>query len=138
VNLDDTIVAIATRPGAAGSAWFGLAGPEARAIAAPMLRLSRELEPGRAVRGDLVEPGGAGDDVRETGADIRTSARIDEVVVTFFAKPHSYTTDDVVEISAHARRWCCGTSSNSLLRGVRVLPSRVNSPCAPFLTDAWT
>ncbi len=27
--------------------------------------------------------------------------RIDEVVVTFFAKPHSYTTDDIVEISAH-------------------------------------
>jgi len=32
----------------------------------------------------------------------QTSAeRIDEVVVTYFAKPHSYTTDDIVEISAH-------------------------------------
>jgi tRNA modification GTPase len=30
-----------------------------------------------------------------------TPARIDEVVVTYFAKPHSYTTDDVIEISAH-------------------------------------
>jgi tRNA modification GTPase len=27
--------------------------------------------------------------------------RIDEVVVTYFGKPHSYTTDDVIEISAH-------------------------------------
>jgi tRNA modification GTPase len=27
--------------------------------------------------------------------------RIDEGVVTYFAKPHSYTTDDIVEISAH-------------------------------------
>jgi tRNA modification GTPase len=27
--------------------------------------------------------------------------RIDEVVVTFFARPRSYTTDDIVEISAH-------------------------------------
>jgi tRNA modification GTPase len=26
---------------------------------------------------------------------------IDEVVVTYFAKPHSYTTDDIIEISAH-------------------------------------
>jgi tRNA modification GTPase len=26
---------------------------------------------------------------------------IDEVVVTYFGKPHSYTTDDVIEISAH-------------------------------------
>jgi tRNA modification GTPase len=30
-----------------------------------------------------------------------TSRRIDEVVVTYFAKPHSYTTDDIIEISAH-------------------------------------
>jgi tRNA modification GTPase len=29
------------------------------------------------------------------------ATRIDEVVVTYFAKPHSYTTDDIVEISAH-------------------------------------
>ena len=64
-----------------------LAGPEARAITAPMLRLQRKLEPGRAVFGELIEPS--------------TGERIDEVVVTFFAKPHSYTTDDVVEISAH-------------------------------------
>jgi tRNA modification GTPase len=27
--------------------------------------------------------------------------RIDEVVVTYFAKPHSYTTDEIIEISAH-------------------------------------
>jgi tRNA modification GTPase len=27
--------------------------------------------------------------------------RIDEVVATYFAKPHSYTTDDIVEISCH-------------------------------------
>jgi len=27
--------------------------------------------------------------------------RVDEVVVTYFAKPHSYTTDDIIEISAH-------------------------------------
>ncbi len=28
-------------------------------------------------------------------------SRIDEVVVTYFAKPHSYTTDDIIEIAAH-------------------------------------
>ena len=33
--------------------------------------------------------------------DPATGDRIDEVVVTYFAKPHSYTTDDVVEISCH-------------------------------------
>ncbi|MGA9812612.1 MAG: tRNA uridine-5-carboxymethylaminomethyl(34) synthesis GTPase MnmE, partial [Terriglobales bacterium] len=31
----------------------------------------------------------------------RQNQRIDEVVVTYFAAPHSYTTDDIIEISAH-------------------------------------
>jgi len=87
VELDDTIVAIATPPGRGGIGVVRLAGPEARAMASPMLRLKQEFGPGHAILGELIEPS--------------TGVRIDEVVVTFFAKPHSYTTDDVVEISAH-------------------------------------
>ncbi len=34
-------------------------------------------------------------------AEQSSAERIDEVVVNYFAKPHSYTTDDIVEISAH-------------------------------------
>jgi len=90
VNLDDTIVAIATPPGRGAIGVVRLAGSDARAIAAPMLRLKHEFEPGRAVFGELI-------DAREKGA----STRIDEAVVTYFQKPHSYTTDDIVEISAH-------------------------------------
>jgi tRNA modification GTPase len=123
MNLDDTIVAIATPPGRGGIGVIRLAGPEARNIAAPMLRLTRELQPNRAIRCDLIEPCGARAPARETAnpftthagtdafvrpaerssapADTKTQARIDEVVVTYFAKPHSYTTDDIVEISAH-------------------------------------
>src|SRR5713101_1794535 len=106
MNLDDTIVAIATPPGRGGIGVVRLAGPEARAIAAPMLRLNRELEPNRALRCDLIEPCGADTLVRETVGTYDPSSgapdsRIDEVVVTYFAKPHSYTTDDIVEISAH-------------------------------------
>src|ERR1700680_4734943 len=111
MNLDDTIVAIATPPGRGGIGVVRLAGPEARAIAQPMLSLSRELEPNRAIRCDLIEssPTHVGTDafVRPTerssvAADTPTTqARIDQVVVTYFAKPHSYTTDDIVEISAH-------------------------------------
>jgi tRNA modification GTPase len=107
VNLDDTIVAIATPPGRGGIGVVRLAGPEARNITAPMLRLTRELEPNRAIRCDLIEPCGANTSVRETAdisatqGAIKTPTRIDEVVVTYFAKPHSYTTDDIVEISAH-------------------------------------
>src|ERR1700694_3668008 len=111
MNLDDTIVAIATPPGRGGIGVVRLAGPEARAIAQPMLSLSRELEPNRAIRCDLIEssPTHAGTDAfvrpterRPVAADTPTTqARIDQVVVTYFAKPHSYTTDDIVEISAH-------------------------------------
>src|SRR5437763_1780470 len=86
MNLDDTIVAIATPPGRGGIGVVRLAGPETRNIAGPMLRLKHELEPGRAVFGELIDP---------------AASRIDEVVVTYFAKPHSYTTDDILEISAH-------------------------------------
>jgi tRNA modification GTPase len=127
MNLDDTIVAIATPPGRGGIGVVRLAGPEARAIAQSMLRLSRDLEPNRAQRCDLIDPCGADTLVREslgitmnhagagspvegtldlaastrTGVSALHNQRIDEVVVTYFAKPHSYTTDDIVEISAH-------------------------------------
>jgi tRNA modification GTPase len=87
MQLDDTIVAIATPPGRGGIGVVRLSGSEARGIANPMLRVAHGLEAGRAHFGELINPG--------------TGERIDEVVVTFFAKPYSYTTDDVVEISCH-------------------------------------
>jgi tRNA modification GTPase len=87
VHLDDTIVAIATPPGRGGIGVVRLSGIDARSIASPMLRLSHALEAGRAHFGELIDPA--------------NGERIDEVVATFFAKPHSYTTDDVVEISCH-------------------------------------
>ncbi len=117
MNLDDTIVAIATPPGRGGIGVVRIAGAQARTLAAPMLRLRHDLEPGRAVFGELVEPCGRGrlarngvtSDAECTGNISRASRprphndepRIDEVVVTYFAAPHSYTTDDIIEISAH-------------------------------------
>ena len=118
MNLEDTIVAIATPPGRGGIGVVRLAGSEAKQIALSMLRLSRHLEPGHAVFGDLIEPttslAGAHSPAQpgrptETvsavpqagGVVARDSARIDEVVVAYFARPHSYTTDDIIEISAH-------------------------------------
>jgi tRNA modification GTPase len=65
-----------------------------------MLRLKHELAAGRAIFGELVEPCGGAEPcpvpTQQSSAD-----HIDEVVVTYFAKPHSYTTDDIIEISAH-------------------------------------
>jgi len=97
-----------------------LAGAEARSIAAPMLRLKHELEPGRAVFGELVDPEDSRGALQKVKTPILNAAkdatfrmghprdsgaaqtdRIDEVVVTYFTRPHSYTTDDIIEISAH-------------------------------------
>src|SRR5579864_9450513 len=84
-----------------------------------MLRLRHQLEPGRAVFGELIEPCGACPELAEASdspvrpdsgcgagaspvqAERNSANRIDEIVVTYFAKPHSYTTDDIIEISAH-------------------------------------
>ena len=89
MHLDDTIVAIATPPGRGGIGVVRLSGSEATAIAKPMLRLAHttDFEANRAHFGELIDPA--------------INNRIDEVVVTYFVKPHSYTTDDIVEISAH-------------------------------------
>lgn len=87
--LDDTIVAIATPPGRGGIGVVRLSGPQSRLIAAPMLRLPRDLSSGDTYP------------VTIFGELLGEDGRLDEVVVTFFPKPHSYTTDDVVEISAH-------------------------------------
>jgi tRNA modification GTPase len=119
MNLDDTIVAIATPPGRGGIGVVRLSGPDAKAIALPMLHLKHDLEAGRAVFGELIDPCGAGAPARDEASIMsnpevsptthisrpRAAAphaqRIDEVVATYFAKPHSYTTDDIIEISAH-------------------------------------
>jgi len=130
MNLDDTIVAIATPPGRGGIGVIRIAGPDARSIAAPMLRLRYPLEAGKAIFGELVEPPSARSHAepppgnggrieptaqavgterednqarkrRKKNSDGTTAVRIDEVVVTYFQKPHSYTTDDIIEISAH-------------------------------------
>ncbi len=85
MELDDTIVAVSTPPGRGGIGVVRLAGPQARSIAETMLQLTRPLEAGRAVFGEVTDHG----------------EKLDEGVVTFFEKPHSYTTDDIVEISAH-------------------------------------
>ncbi len=110
MNLDDTIVAIATPPGRGGIGVVRLAGPEASPVALRMLRFvggRSALAPHHAHYGELIDP--------ESGE------RLDEVVVTYFAKPHSYTTDDIVEISCHGSPVLLGRIVElALANGVRM------------------
>jgi tRNA modification GTPase len=92
LDATDTIVAISTPTGCGGIGVVRVSGPRAREIVAPLLRLRHELAPGRARFGHLL------DVATPEGME---PAVLDECVATFFAAPHSYTSEDVVEIAAH-------------------------------------
>jgi tRNA modification GTPase len=88
-STDDTIVAVATPPGRGGIGVVRLAGPDARRITSDLLGDPDPLEARRATLARVVDAKG------------ETPSVVDEVVVTWFAAPQSYTGDDVVEISGH-------------------------------------
>src|ERR1700709_608840 len=86
-SLDnDTIVAISTPPGRGGIGIVRLSGPAARTIAEPLLKLRHPLAPAHARFAEILDDSGE---------------ILDEAVVTFFEKPHSSTSEDIVEIAAH-------------------------------------
>jgi len=88
MNARDTIVAIATPFGRGGLGLVRLSGTRSREIAARMLRFPHEprWRSWTSELAELLDPDGAA---------------IDQVVVSFFEKPRSYTAEDVVEISCH-------------------------------------
>jgi tRNA modification GTPase len=86
-STTDTIAAIATPAGRGGIGIVRVSGPAATAIACALLGRSQPFEPRRATFARLRLDGG--------------QALSDHVVVTAFPAPHSYTTEDTVEISAH-------------------------------------
>ena len=83
----DTIVAIATPPGRGGIGVVRVSGSDARRIAQRITSHADDFEPRRAT---LTRAGAHG-----------ATTPIDHVVVTYFPAPHSYTGDDIVEVSAH-------------------------------------
>src|SRR6478609_5574725 len=92
-STDDTIVAIATPPGRGGIGVVRLSGPHAVEIARALTRRGT-FEARRATLATIFADG-AGAAPRGPGASI------DQAIVTSFPSPHSYTGEDVVELSAH-------------------------------------
>jgi tRNA modification GTPase len=86
---DDTIVAVATAAGRAAIGVVRISGDQATDVARSLLARRAALQPRIATFARL----------RTDGAE-RPEAG-DEVVVTWFAAPHSYTGQHVVEISSH-------------------------------------
>jgi tRNA modification GTPase len=87
----DTIVAIATPPGRGGLGVVRVSGPSARAVARSLIAYQGELRPRHATFTTA----------RIARQSDDASDAIDQVIVTYFPAPHSYTGDDVVEVSAH-------------------------------------
>ena len=88
---DDTIVALSTPAGRGGLGVVRLSGSDAVGISERLIR----LDPGsgkqfpkshRAAVAELVD---------------QDDRAVDQIVVTFFQKPRSYTAEDVVELSCH-------------------------------------
>jgi tRNA modification GTPase len=94
-STSDTIVAIATPAGRGGIGVVRLSGPEAFRIARELVGRETPLEPRRATFARVAEP----HEPREPAKPRRQI--IDQVVLTAFERPHSYTGEDVVEISGH-------------------------------------
>jgi tRNA modification GTPase len=95
---DDTIVAIATPSGRGALGVIRLSGPRASEIAASLLACDT-LQPRYATFTRVVRRPGGAERLNASQAD--PAAAVDEVVATFFRAPHSYTGEDVVEITAH-------------------------------------
>ena len=85
-EFEDTIVAISTPPGRGGIGIVRLSGPAARTIAGPILKLRHPLAPAQARFAEIID---------------NTGETLDEAVATYFEAPHSYTSEDIVEIAAH-------------------------------------
>lgn len=86
MNLRDSIAAISTPPGRGGIGVVRISGGNTVEIARSLVRLRGELRPWTATLGELPDSAGQ---------------LVDEVVVTYFAAPRSFTAEDVVEVSCH-------------------------------------
>jgi tRNA modification GTPase len=87
--LDDTIIAVSTPMGFSGLGVVRLSGPQALALAKKIFTAKKRgtIPPRRPVLGYIFE------------AD--SGEKFEEAYLTFFPKPHTYTREDLVEISCH-------------------------------------
>ena len=88
--MEDTIAAIATPAGTGSIGIIRVSGSRCRDIASLIFRPSNKTDnfsSHRLYHGDIVSP--------------HTGRVIDEVLISFMMKPHSYTGEDILEINCH-------------------------------------
>ncbi len=104
----DTICAISTPSGVGGIAVIRISGPQAIQIADTLWhgRKLAEVPSHTARLGNIIDNNGE---------------NIDTAVATLFRTPHSFTGEDVVEISVHGSQWIQRETINLLVQnGCRV------------------
>ena len=88
VQVSDTIVALSTPPGRSGIGVIRLSGADSLAYARSLLGDGQFTpEPNRVILKTLRDP--------------ETEETLDRALVTYFKAPHSFTGEDVVELSCH-------------------------------------
>ncbi|MCA1614650.1 MAG: tRNA uridine-5-carboxymethylaminomethyl(34) synthesis GTPase MnmE [Acidobacteria bacterium] len=88
MHVSDTIVALSTPPGRSGIGVIRISGESALLLTCSLLNDPNfSPEPNRVILKAIYDP-----DTREV---------IDRALVTFFHAPHSYTGEDVIELSCH-------------------------------------
>ena len=92
----DTIVAISTAPGLGGIGIIRLSGEKAFDILLKIFKSSK-IKNKEDIKANTIN----------YGHIIEDGEIIDEVLVSFFKAPHSYTTEDVVEINTHGGNIVC-------------------------------
>jgi tRNA modification GTPase len=93
--MTDTITAIATPPGEGGIAIIRISGKDALAIARKLFYSATWIQQlpvaQKVMFGEIRDP--------------ETKQCVDQVLLTFFKAPKSYTVEDVIEISSHGGTW---------------------------------
>ena len=104
----DTIVALSTPPGIAALAVIRLSGPQSRAITQQLVSTKIDWQPGHVLYRTLVHQ----------------DRTLDDVVLTYWQAPHSYTGEDTVEISSHGNPHI----TESIVRACLELGARIARP----------
>jgi len=109
VALDETVVAISTPSGRSALGMVRVTGPQATRLVESLFRSTQPLEHRRACVGLWLDPNGC---------------PVDEVVVTMWHAPHSYTGEDLVEVSAHGNPFILNRIVSSVVEvgGRRAMP----------------
>lgn len=120
----ETIAAIATPPGVGGIGLIRVSGPSAEGIARRLFRPARP--PARFISHQLIHG-------RIISPD--TGAVLDDVLVAFMAGPHTYTGEDILEISCHGGPFILRTVLDEVFRAGARAAERGEFTKRAFLND---